>query len=150
MEVTCYVALAFVGLCLWGYGYQMYYHYDRVVPGEGAVHTYRMILFYGLYVTKFLLFLSYALFAVFQLQGVRRGDLFPRRNVLVINAVALLSFLSSIFSTNVKEVYRAAQESDYGSLELTDSSFGILLLLLIFAQVYRIAGRLARENQLTI
>lgn len=150
MKVTCYVALVFIFFCLWGYAYQMYYHYGQIVPGEGEVHAYRMFLFYGLYVAKFLLYLSCALFAVFQLRGIRHGELFPRRNVLVINAVALLSFLASLFSTNVKEVFRPAAESEYGSFELTDASLGVLLLLLIFAQVYRIAGNVARENQLTI
>ena len=150
MKVTCYVALGFVALCLWGYAYQMYYHYGQVVPGEGELRTWRMFLFFGLYASKFLLYLSCAMFAVFQLRGIRHGELFPRWNVLVINAVALLSFLASFFDTNVKEVFRSAAESSYGSFVLTDASLGILLVLLIFAQVYRIAGRLARENQLTI
>ena len=150
MKVTCYVALAFVALCLWGYAYQMYYHYGQVVPGEGELRTWRMFLFFGLYVTKFLLYLSCGMFAILQLRGLRRGELFPRWNVVLINAVALLSFLASFFDANVKEVFRPVAESNYGSFCLSYDGLGILLVLLIFAQVYRIAGNVARENQLTI
>ena len=150
MKVTCYVALGFVALCLWGYAYQMYYHYGQVVPGEGELRTWRMFLFYGLYVTKFLLYLSCGMFAILQLRGLRRGDLFPRWNVVMLNNIALLSFLASFFSAGAKEVFRPVAESNYGSVQLNDGTLGMLLVMLIFAQVYRIAGRLARENQLTI
>lgn len=150
MKVTCYVALVFVALFLWGYAYQMYYHYPQIVHTEGTLHTYRMFLFYGLYISKFLLFASCAMFAFVQLRGIKRDVLFPSTNVVFINAVALFAFLSSLFDTNIKEVFMSQVSSNNGEFELTADSIGILLVLLIFAQVYRIAGNVARENALTI
>ena len=90
------------------------------------------------------------MFAFVQLRGIKHDVLFPSANVVFINAVALFAFLSSLFDTNIKEVFMSQASSNTGEFELTADSIGILLVLLIFAQVYRIAGNVARENALTI
>ena len=60
-----------------------------------------------------------------------------------------MAFLSSIFEANVGQIYKPVIENST-VIEIKDGAIAILLLLLVFAQVYRIGGNAARENQLTI
>ena len=144
----CYAALVFCLLLIAAYSYQAFCQYTQIKPTDNAdQRAFLLTLFYGHFVTKLGLLLLCALFAIFQLGGLRQGDLFPRRNVGIIIAAGVLAFLSSIFEANVGQIYKPT--GSY-AIEIKDGAIAILLLLLVFAQVYRIGGNAARENQLTI
>lgn len=146
----CYAALVFCLLLVVAYCFQAFHRYAQIVPTDNAnLRATFLTLFYGHYVTKLALLLLCALFAIFQLGGLQQGDLFPRRNVGIIIAAGILAFLSSIFEANVGQIYKPIIEHST-VIEIKDGAIAILLLLLVFAQVYRIGGNAARENQLTI
>ena len=145
----CYAALVFCLLLIAAYCYQAFRQYAQIMPADNAdQRAFLLTMFYGHFVTKLGLLLLCALFAIFQLGGLRQGDLFPRRNVGIIIAAGILAFLSSIFEANVGQIYKPMSGSY--AIEIKDGAIAILLLLLLFAQVYRIGGNAARENQLTI
>jgi hypothetical protein len=145
----CYTALVFCLLLIVAYCCQAFHQYAQITPTDNVeLRVFCFALFYGHFVTKLGLLLLCALFAIFQLGGLRQGDLFPRRNVGIIIAVAILAFLSSIFEANIGQIYKPFSGSS--AIEIKDGAIAILLLLLVFAQVYRIGGNAARENQLTI
>ena len=148
----CYAALVFCLLLIVAYCFQAFCFYAQIVPTDNAdLRATYLTLFYGHFVTKLALLLLCALFAIFQLGGLRQGDLFPRRNVGIIITAGIMAFLSSIFEANVGQIYKPIIEHSTGiHIEIKDGAITILLLLLVFAQVYRIGGNAARENQLTI
>lgn len=146
----CYAALVFCLLLIVAYCIQTFHHFAQIVPADNTnLRATFLTLFYGHFVTKVALLLLCALFAIFQLGGLRQGDLFPRRNVGIIVAAGIVAFLSSIFEANVEQIYKPIIEHST-VIEIKDGAIAILLLLLVFAQVYRIGGNAARENQLTI
>lgn len=150
LRCICYAALVFCLLLIVAYCFQAFHRYAQIVPTDNAdLRTTFHLLFYGHLVTKVVLLLLCALFAIFQLGGLRHGDLFPRRNVGIIVAAGIMAFLSSIFEANVGQIYKPVIENST-VIEIKDGAIAILLLLLVFAQVYRIGGNAARENQLTI
>ena len=101
----CYAALVFCLLLIVAYCFQAFHRYAQIVPTDNAnLRATFLTLFYGHYVTKLALLLLCALFAIFQLGGLRQGDLFPRRNVGIIGDAGLIAFLSSMVEAHVGQV----------------------------------------------
>jgi|GEM_PF-3506995 len=89
-------------------------------------------------------------FFVNTVRGIKRGgEIFPKRNIVIINAAAVLSFFYIFLYGNISCAFVAPGDAAPAVAFDTDALV-VLLALLIFAVMYRMAHDAAEENQLTV
>lgn len=86
-------------------------------------------------------------FFINTLKGISQGVIFPKANINMINATAILIFLQTVAADNLSQAF--ISESPL-SIALSSNPFVQSLAVLVFGIMYRIAYQLAEENELTV
>ena len=93
-------------------------------------------------------------FVVNVLRGINCGDLFPQANVVLLRFGAIIVFFYAFIQDNLSQAFLNPAEVASGAvrtqLVLTDTPLVLILLVLIFSQMYKIARELAVESELTV
>lgn len=152
LKVLCYVALTFCALYLIAIFIECpsYFYandsgaYVRWNVDQAWV---RGLIAIGYASLAFVAVMLSAWFFANILRGIRGGDIFPRRNVGILYALAVVLFPFSVFSKNLTVALSAAP---HGSVEITDASILLPLAVLIFAQMYKIAQQAVEDSNLTV
>jgi hypothetical protein len=88
------------------------------------------------------------------LLGINCGDLFPQANVVLLRFGAIIIFFYAFIQDNLSQAFLNPVEVASGmvrtQLVLTDTPLVMILLVLIFSQMYKIARELAVESELTV
>ena len=100
---------------------------------------YGRLIFQPLYNTLLITFL------VKQLVAIKKGILFPRINVRIINLIALCYFIGDFCAENTALMF-----FENNPLLINDSTIIYTLLFIIFGILYKMAVDVAEENNLTV
>lgn len=84
-------------------------------------------------------------FLVKQLVAIKKGILFPRINVRIINLIALCYFIGDFCAENTALMF-----FENNPLLINDSTIIYTLLFIIFGILYKMAVDVAEENNLTV
>ena len=152
LKVLCYVALTFCALYLIAIFVECPSYFYANGKGEYVRWNIENAWIRGMIAIGYvsLAFVAVVLSAWFFmniLRGIRGGDIFPRRNVCILYALAMVLFPFSVFSKNLT---LALSASPHGSIEITDTNILLSLAVLIFAQMYKIAQQAVEDSNLTV
>ena len=154
----CYVALFF---CLCWLAVFCWKSYNSIFSTSGThvfFHTEGSAYMVTMFVLHALLSLAVialcVAFVVNVLRGISRGDLFPSVNVVLLRIGAIIVFCYAFVQDNLSQAFLNPAEVASGAvrteLVLTDTPLVLLLLVLIFGQMYKIGRELAVESELTV
>ena len=153
LKWLCYTAL-FVCIC-W-FLYVCFHSYAYIFNTEGQhIHLEAGSSIVGYTISLFAihLILTFGLigicvaFFINILRGLRREELFPKANILVINIGAILIFLQTMTADNFSQIFISEGP---GQIVLTSNPFVWALAVLVFGAMYKIANNIAVEHDLTI
>lgn len=154
LKVMCYVALVFcllymVAIFIEGLSY--FYENDsgkyiRWNHDEVSIFSCAIAIGYLVALLSSAILLSLVFINI--LKGIREGHLFPKRNVLPLYLLTIPGFIYSFCSGHNLET--ALGDNAHGYFCITETVVFYPLMILIFAQMYRIASIAAEENELTV
>jgi len=117
--------------------------------GDAAVQPLAGIIFVVYTVLALSLAVLAGCFFVNILRGVQRGEIFPKCNIAVIVAGAVLTFFYINVRMNMGLAFMSGSDA-MPPVGVDTDSLVVPLALLVFGVMYRLGHDLARENELTI
>lgn len=149
ISVSCWIALAVCLIWLAIMVFRIPDEFSRLsIHAAEDLFWVRVVVYVGYEICNWLLIILGCLCVVTMLQGVRRGELFPRRNVTLLYVMAFTLFWFDFFNVNLNIAFTANVSSL--PVELQSGSVVMPLIAVIFAQMYSLAHNLAEDNELTI
>jgi len=152
LKVMCYAALVVVAFGLVFLCVQSYY-IMTIGSGEGVINWdsprigTKLAIFIADRVVTVVLAGLFVAFVLNILKYLRNGEIFTRINVKLLWALAIVVPIHTLISDNVGQACSVAGELN---LMLTDRVFIYTLIVLLVAQLYKVAYDAAQEQQLTI
>lgn len=154
----CYVALFFCACWLAVLCRRSYYALSDTsgshvfFEGEGSAYMVTVFVLHAL--LSLALIALCVTFVVNVLRGIRRDDLFPRANVVLLRLGAVVVFCYAFVQDNLGQAFLNPADVASGAvrtaLMLSDTPLVLTLLVVIFGQMYKIARELAVESELTV
>lgn len=152
MRGLCYAALFLCGFWLVFFAIQTYYVFTTG-SGPGVINwdSPRIGLKLGITIANRvvnLVMLSLCVaFVVSTLKSIKQGVIFSRSNVPLLSAMAAVIPFYAMICDNTMQAFSTTAEMNF---QLTDNVFVYTLVVLIVAQLYKVACDAAEEQQLTI
>lgn len=143
-------------VCVIWFLYVCFQSYAHIFNTEGQhIHLEASSSIVGYTLSLFVihLILTFGLIGIFIaffvniLRGLRKEELFPKANILVINIGAILIFLQTVTADNFSQIFISEGP---GQIILTSNPFVWALAVLVFGAMYKIAHNIAAEHDLTI
>ena len=153
LKWLCYLSL-FVCVCWFLFTCFQNYNYLFNTTGR-HIHweANNKVLCYAVTILVLYFVLTYGLIGIFitffihVLRGMKRDELFPKANIMVINIGAALIFLQTVAADNFDQIFISEGP---GQIVLTSNPFVMSLVVLVFGAMYKIAYDVAAEHDLMV